>query len=386
MTLPAYLDYAATTPVAPEVAAEMSRYLTLDGVFANPASRSHGLGWQAESAVEDARRDVAELIGADPREIIWTSGATESDNLAIKGVVEASGRSDAHVVTSSYEHKAVLDSCKYLQGRGVKVTYVPPESNGLVDPERIQAAVTEATVLISLMYVNNELGTINDVGAVGAFARTRQIPFHVDAAQAVGKLSIDLKNLAIDLMSISAHKLYGPKGVGALYVRRSPYVKVAAQMHGGGHERGMRSGTLPTHQLVGMGAACRIAGASLQEDHDHIARLQAKLWAGLADLPGITLNGTGPRLPGITNMSFPGVDGETLLMSLADIAVSSGSACNSATVEPSYVLTALGVPREVAQSALRLSIGRYSSDADIERAIAAIRQSVLRLLQVAGRS
>lgn len=386
MTLPAYLDYAATTPVAPEVAAEMSRYLTLDGVFANPASRSHGLGWQAESAVEDARREVAELIGADPREIIWTSGATESDNLAIKGVVEASGRGDAHIVTSSYEHKAVLDSCKYLQGKGVKVTYISPESNGQVDPDRVMAAVTDATVLITLMYVNNELGTINDVGALGEQARARQIPFHVDAAQAVGKLPIDLKNLPVDLLSISAHKLYGPKGVGALYVRRSPYVKVAAQIHGGGHERGMRSGTLPTHQLVGMGAACRLASVALQADHAHVARLQAKLWGGLQDLPGITLNGTGRRLPGITNMSFPGVDGETLLMSLADIAVSSGSACNSATVEPSYVLTALGVPREVAQSALRVSIGRYSTDEDVDRAIAAIRHSVLRLLQVAGQS
>lgn len=386
MTRPAYLDYAATTPVAPEVAAEMSRYLTLDGVFANPASRSHGLGWQAESAVEDARRDVAELIGADPREIIWTSGATESDNLAIKGVVEATGRSDAHVVTSSYEHKAVLDSCKYLQHRGVQVTYVPPEANGVVDPQRIMAAVTDATVLISLMYVNNELGTINDVGAVGQFARTRQIPFHVDAAQAVGKIAIDLKNLPVDLLSISAHKLYGPKGVGALYVRRSPYVKVAAQMHGGGHERGMRSGTLPTHQLVGMGAACRIANASLLRDHEHIARLQSRLWEGLKDLPGVTLNGTGARFPGITNLSFPGVDGETLLMSLADIAVSSGSACNSATVEPSYVLTALGVTREVAQSALRLSIGRYSTEEDIDRAVMAVSHSVLRLLQAGGRS
>lgn len=385
MTRPAYLDYAATTPVAPEVAAEMSRYLTLDGVFANPASRSHGLGWQAESAVEDARRDVAELIGADPREIIWTSGATESDNLAIKGVVEASARADAHIVTSSYEHKAVLDSCRYLEGKGVKVTYVAPESDGQVDPARLMAAVTDATVLISLMYVNNELGTINDVAAVGAQARARQIPFHVDAAQAVGKLPIDLKNLPIDLLSISAHKLYGPKGVGALYVRRSPYVKVAAQMHGGGHERGMRSGTLPTHQLVGMGAACRLAHEALPADHAHISRLQARLWQGLHDLPGITLNGSGRRLPGITNMAFPGVDGETLLMSLADIAVSSGSACNSATVEPSYVLTALGVPREVAQSALRVSIGRYSTDEDIDCAVAAIRHSVLRLLQVAGR-
>lgn len=384
MSLPAYLDYAATTPVAPEVAAEMCRYLTLDGVFANPASRSHGYGWQAESAVEDARRNVAELIGADPREIIWTSGATEADNLAIKGVVEASGRADAHIITSSYEHKAVLDSCRYLQTRGVRVTYVPPEPNGSVDPLRIMAAVSDATVLISLMYVNNELGTINDVAAVGRFARDRQIPFHVDAAQAVGKLPIDLKNLPIDLLSISAHKLYGPKGVGALYVRRSPYVKVAAQMHGGGHERGMRSGTLATHQLVGMGAACRLAGTLLKDDHDRIARLQARLWEGLRDLPGITINGTGARIPGITNLSFPGVDGETLLMSLADIAVSSGSACNSATVEPSYVLTALGVSRDVAQSAVRVSIGRYSTDEDIDRAIAAIRHSVLRLLASGG--
>lgn len=376
---PVYLDYAATTPVAPEVAAEMSRYLTLDGVFANPASRSHGLGWQAESAVEDARRDVAELLGADPRDIIWTSGATEADNLAIKGVVEASGRSDAHVITTAYEHKAVLDSCKYLQGRGVQVTYVAPEPNGVVDPAKIIAAITDATVLISLMYVNNELGTINDVETVGNEARARQIPFHVDAAQAVGKLPIDLKTLPVDLLAVSAHKFYGPKGIGALYVRRSPYVKVAAQMHGGGHERGMRSGTLPTHQLVGIGQASRLAKALMEADHARLVGLQARLWAGVSDLPGIVLNGTGPRIPGITNMSFPGIEGETLLMSLADIAVSSGSACNSATVEPSYVLKALGVSRDVAQSALRVSIGRYTTAEDIERAVTCIRTSVLRM-------
>lgn len=381
---PVYLDYAATTPVAPEVAAEMSRYLTLDGIFANPASRSHGLGWQAEAAVEEARRDLAELIGADPREIIWTSGATEADNLAIKGVVEASGRKDSHVITSSYEHKAVLDSCKYLQGNGVQVTYIAPEPSGVVDPAKVVAAITEATVLISLMYVNNELGTINDVETVGREARARQIPFHVDAAQAVGKLPIDLKTLPVDLLAISAHKFYGPKGVGALYVRRSPYVKVAAQMHGGGHERGMRSGTLPTHQLVGLGQASRLAAAQLDSDHAHIAALQGRLWAGLRELPHVVLNGSGPRIPGITNVSFPGVDGETLLMSLADIAVSSGSACNSATVEPSYVLTALGVSRAVAQSALRISIGRYTTVEDIDLAIACIRRSVSRLQQAAG--
>lgn len=381
---PIYLDYAATTPVAPEVATEMSRYLTLDGVFANPASRSHGLGWQAESAVEEARRDLAELIGADPREIIWTSGATEADNLAIKGVVEASGRSTPHIITSSYEHKAVLDSCKYLQNKGVGVTYIAPEPNGVVDPAKVIAAITEATVLISLMYVNNELGTINDVEAVGKEARARQIPFHVDAAQAVGKLPIDLKTLPVDLLAISAHKFYGPKGVGALYVRRSPYVKVAAQIHGGGHERGMRSGTLPTHQLVGMGQASRLAAAQMASDHERIAALQARLWAGLSVLPNVVLNGCGPRIPGITNVSFPGVDGETLLMSLADIALSSGSACNSATVEPSYVLTALGVSRAVAQSALRISMGRYTTLEDVDHAIASISRSVSRLLQAAA--
>lgn len=381
---PVYLDYAATTPVAPEVAAEMSRYLTLDGVFANPASRSHGLGWQAESAVEDARRDLAELIGADPREIIWTSGATESDNLAIKGVVEASGRSDPHIITSSYEHKAVLDSCKYLKSKGVGVTFVAPEPSGVVDPEKIVAAITESTVLISLMYVNNELGTINDVEAVGREARVRQIPFHVDAAQAVGKLPIDLKTLPVDLLAVSGHKFYGPKGVGALYVRRSPYVTVAAQIHGGGHERGMRSGTLPTHQLVGIGHASRMAKAQMAGDHARVTALQARLWEGLRALPQVVLNGSGPRIPGITNVSFPGVDGETLLMSLADIAVSSGSACNSATVEPSYVLTALGVPRVVAQSALRISIGRYTTAEEIDQAITCISRSVLRLQQAAG--
>lgn len=379
-----YLDYAATTPVAPEVATEMSRYLTLDGVFANPASRSHGLGWQAESAVEEARRDLAELIGADPREIIWTSGATEADNLAIKGVVEASGRSAPHIITSSYEHKAVLDSCKHLQNKGVGVTYIAPEPNGVVDPAKVIAAITDATVLISLMYVNNELGTINDVEAVGKEARARQIPFHVDAAQAVGKLPIDLKTLPVDLLAISAHKFYGPKGVGALYVRRSSYVKVAAQIHGGGHERGMRSGTLPTHQLVGMGQASRLAAAQLASDHERITALQARLWAGLSELPHVVLNGYGPRIPGITNVSFPGVDGETLLMSLADIALSSGSACNSATVEPSYVLTALGVSRAVAQSALRISMGRYTTMEDVDHAITSISRSVSRLQQTAA--
>lgn len=380
---PVYLDYAATTPVAPEVAAEMSRYLTLDGVFANPASRSHGYGWQAESAVETARRDVAELLGADPREIIWTSGATEADNLAIKGVVEAVGRADAHIVTSSYEHKAVLDSCRYLQGKGVQVTYVAPEPSGVVDPDKIAAALTDATVLISLIYVNNELGTINDVEKVGLLARARKIPFHVDAAQAVGKLPIDLKRLPVDLMSVSAHKLYGPKGVGALYVRRSPDINVVAQMHGGGHERGMRSGTLPTHQIVGMGHACRLLIEQGMAERERIGVLQKRLWEGVRDLPDVVLNGSGPKIPGITNVSFPGIDGETLLMSLADIAVSTGSACNSATVEPSYVLKALGVAREVAESAVRISIGRYTLEEDIDTAIACIRNSILRLRAVA---
>lgn len=381
---PVYLDYAATTPVAPEVAAEMFRYLTLDGVFANPASRSHGLGWQAESAVEDARRDLAELIGADPREIVFTSGATEADNLAIKGVVEAAASPSPHVVTSSYEHKAVLDSCKYLQSKGVNVTFVSPEASGVVDPDKMMAAVTDDTVLISLMYVNNELGTINDVETIGREARLRHVPFHVDAAQAVGKLPIDLNSLPVDLLAISAHKFYGPKGVGALYVRRSPYVKVAAQIHGGGHERGMRSGTLPTHQLMGIGQASRLAKAQLAQDHARIVQLQERLWTGLRVLPGVVLNGTGPRIPGITNVAFPGVEGETLLMSLGDIAVSSGSACNSATVEPSYVLKAMGVPRELAQSALRISIGRYTTEDEIDLAVATISRSVLRLRQSAG--
>lgn len=376
---PVYLDYAATTPVAPEVAAEMARYLTLDGIFANPASRSHGLGWQAESAVEDARRDVAELLGADPREIIFTSGATEADNLALKGVVEAADCVQPHIITSGYEHKAVLDSCRYLEGKGCRVTYVQPDATGCVDPARITAAICDQTVVISLMHVNNELGTINDIETVGQVARERRIPFHVDAAQSVGKLAIDLKNLPVDLLSVSAHKFYGPKGIGALYVRRSPYVKVAAQIHGGGHERGMRSGTLPTHQLVGMGQAARLAGERMAADHVHITELQASLWAGLHDLPGAILNGSGRRLPGITNVSFPGIDGETLLMSLAEIAVSSGSACNSATVEPSYVLKALGVPRDVAQSALRVSMGRYTTHADISIAVACIRNAVMKL-------
>ncbi|CBL45755.1 Cysteine desulfurase [gamma proteobacterium HdN1] len=382
MMKPIYLDYAATTPAAPEVAAEMARYLTLDGVFANPASRSHGPGWQAESAVEDARRDLAELIGADPREIVWTSGATEADNLAIKGSVEAAVGLDysrAHIVTSAYEHKAVLDCCKHLETFGARVTYVAPEPDGRVSPAKISAAITPETVLISVMHVNNELGTINDIGTIGAEARAKQISFHVDAAQSVGKLAVDLKRLPVDLLSISGHKFYGPKGIGALYVRRSPYVKIAAQIHGGGHERGMRSGTLPTHQIVGIGCAARLAKQQMAADYAHLERLQAALMEGLADLDGCFLNGSGPRFPGITNLSFAGVDGETLLNSLATLALSSGSACNSATVEPSYVLKALGVPRALAQSALRVSIGRYTTQSDIEGALQAIRSSVMRL-------
>jgi cysteine desulfurase len=380
MRMPVYLDYAATTPVDPRVAHAMSDCLTLDGNFGNPASRSHLIGWKAEEAVEMARRNVADLVNCDPREIIWTSGATESDNLALKGVAHASRERGRHIVTSCIEHKAVLDSVKQLELEGFEITRLRPDSNGIVSAEQVRDALREDSILVSLMHANNELGVLNDIAAIGNMTRERGVLLHVDAAQSAGKLPIDLSALAVDLMSFSAHKVYGPKGVGALYVRRSPQVCIEAQMHGGGHERGMRSGTLATHQAVGMGEAFRLAAQALDSEAAHLRVLRARLLHGLEKLDGVHLNGHPERhVPGIVNLSFEGVDGESLLLSLRELAVSSGSACMSATMEPSFVLRGIGLSDALAQSALRISFGRFSTAADIDIAIASLHEAVPRL-------
>lgn len=375
MQLPIYLDYAATTPLDPKVAEVMS--VCLRENFGNPASRTHVYGWKAEEAVENARNQIAELLNADSREIVFTSGATESNNLAIKGVVEASAVDVPHIVSSVIEHKAVLDVCSHLQAQGVEVTWLQPNAEGLITFEQVKEAIKENTVLVSLMWVNNEIGVLNEISQIGVFLREKNIRFHVDAAQAVGKLPIDLNRQHVDLLSVSAHKMYGPKGVGALYVRRAPEVKVAAQIHGGGHERNMRSGTLATHQLVGFGCAAQIAKAYVEEESARILALRNRLLKGVSSLPGLRVNGSlEKRVAGILNVSFAGVDGETLLMSLRDLALSSGSACTSVTVEPSYVLKALGLNDELAHSALRISIGRFTSEVDIDFAIKLITQTV----------
>lgn len=382
MKLPIYLDYAATTPVDPQVAEKMCACLTMDGNFANPASRSHLYGWQAEEAAELARRQVADLVGADPREIVWTSGATESDNLAIKGAARAFAERGRHIVTSQIEHKAVIDSCRQLEREGFEVTYLKPDGDGLISAEQLQAALREDTILVSLMHVNNEIGVINDIAALGALVRERGILFHVDAAQSTGKLPINLKQLPVDLMSFSAHKSYGPKGVGALYVRRSPDVRIEALIHGGGHERGMRSGTLAPHQLVGMGEAFALAGVQMKAENQRIAALRTQLLEGLADLDGVSLNGSAEqRVPHNLNLAFAGVDGELLLLALRDLALSTGSACTSASVEPSYVLRTIGLPDELAHSSIRLSLGRFTTEEDIRHAAEVLCKAVSRLRQ-----
>jgi len=383
MKSPIYLDYAATTPVDPRVAERMAQCLTLDGHFGNPASRSHLLGWQAEEIVENARRQVADLIQCDPREIVWTSGATESDNLALKGVAAFYADKGKHIITSSIEHKAVLDSCKYLESQGFEVTYLKPASNGQISPEQLAAAIRPDTILVSLMHVNNEIGTANDIAALGEITRAHNVIFHVDAAQSAGKLPIDLGELKVDLMSLSGHKVYGPKGVGALYVRREPRVNLVPLIHGGGHERGMRSGTLPTHQLAGMGLAFEIAGQALFEEYQRLEALRARLLKALSQLDGWTLNGHPQQhAPGIVNVAFEGVDGESLLLSLRQLAVSSGSACMSATMEPSYVLRGIGLPDELAQAGIRVSMGRFTTEADVDTAAQVLIQSVKQLRQV----
>ena len=377
---PIYLDYAATTPVDPRVAAAMARYLTPDGQFGNPASRSHSFGWQAEDAVAAARRHVAELIGADPREVVWTSGGTESDNLAIKGAAHFYRKKGRHIVTCKTEHKAVLDTCRQLEREGCEVTYLSPQPDGLLDLAEFAAALREDTVLVSVMHVNNEIGVIQDIAALGALTRPRGVLLHVDAAQSAGKVPIDVGAMQVDLLTLSAHKIYGPKGIGALYVCRKPRVRLEAQMHGGGHERGLRSGTLATHQIVGMGEAFRIAGAEMDEEAARIRALRDRLWDGLGRMEEVYLNGDlERRAPGNLNVSFNFVEGESLIMALKDIAVSSGSACTSASLEPSYVLRALGRNDELAHSSLRFSIGRFTTEEDIDRTVALIEGAVRRL-------
>ena len=377
MRLPIYMDYAATTPVDPRVAQKMSECLLVEGNFGNPASRSHKYGWQAEEAVEVARRHVADLVNCDPREIVWTSGATESDNLAIKGVIDHEASRRRHVITSTIEHKAVLDTCHSLERHGFEADYLEPQPDGTTSPQQVEDAMRPDTALVSIMHVNNEIGVANDIAAIGAVCRKHDVLFHVDAAQSAGKLPIDLTTLPVDLMSFSAHKIYGPKGMGALYVRRDPRVRVNAQIHGGGHERGMRSGTLATHQIVGMGEAFRIARQELAEESERILKLRHRLWDGLRSMPAVQANGSlEVYVPGIINVSFGFVDGETLVMSLNDLAVSTGSACTSASIEPSYVLRAIGLSNQLAHSSLRLSIGRFTSEADVDSAIDQIRHAV----------
>jgi cysteine desulfurase len=374
MKRPIFLDYAATTPVDPRVAKEMINCLELDGNFGNPASRSHVIGWQAEAAVEAARSHVASLIGANPREIVWTSGATESDNLAIKGIAEMRAEQGRHIITSAIEHKAVLDSCDYLADRGFEITKLQPDSLGRISADQVKETLRSDTILVSIMHVNNEIGVVNPIAEIGELCRRNQVAFHVDAAQSAAKVAIDVEAMNIDLLSMSAHKMYGPKGIGALYVRRAPEIKVAAQIHGGGHERGMRSGTLPTHQIVGFGEAAKIATAELEQDRAHALVLQQAFLAELEDVEGIHVNGSMEhRSPMNLNLSFFGVDGESLLMSLNKLAVSSGSACNSASVDPSFVLVGIGVPAKLALTSLRFSFGRFSTLDEVVEAARMLR-------------
>jgi cysteine desulfurase len=367
---PVYLDYAATTPVDARVIARMLEFLGEDAQFGNPASRSHGYGWLAEEGVETARRQVADVLHCDVREVVWTSGATESNNLAIKGAAFANRERGRHLITATSEHKAVLDCFRWLETKGFDVTWLAPQADGRVDPEVLKAALRDDTTLVSLMHANNETGVINDIAALGALCRDNGTLFHVDAAQTAGKLLLDLSQLPVDLLSLSAHKFYGPKGVGVLYVRRHPDVRIEAQMHGGGHERGLRSGTLPSHQVVGLGEALMLASQNMNEDSLRIGALRNQLWAGIADLPGVQLNGhPTQRLPGHLNVAFTGLDGDLLITALNQIAISSGSACTSASVEPSHVLTAMGLSREHALSSLRISIGRQTTAEQISMTI-----------------
>lgn len=383
MKTPVYFDYSATTPVDPRVADKMCDCLTLEGNFGNAASRSHAYGWDAEKLIEEARANVAALINADPKEIIFTSGATESDNLAIKGTAHFYHKKGKHIVTCKTEHKAVLDSCRQLEREGFEVTYLEPEANGLVDLDKLKAALREDTVLVSIMHVNNEIGVIQDIKAIGDLTRERKITFHVDAAQSAGKVPIDMQELNVDLMSFSAHKIYGPKGIGALFVRRKPRARLEAQMHGGGHERGLRSGTLATHQIVGMGEAFKLAREEMAADNERIRMLRDRLLNGLQNIEEVYINGDmEQRIPHNLNISFNFVEGESLIMALKDLAVSSGSACTSASLEPSYVLRALGRSDELAHSSIRFSLGRFSTEEEVDFAIDAITRNIDKLREL----
>lgn len=380
---PIYLDYSATTPVDPRVAELMCSYLTPEGGFGNPASRSHAFGWKAEEAVEQARSQVAALVNADPKEIIWTSGATESDNLAIKGAAHFYKKKGNHIVTVKTEHKAVLDTCRQLEREGYEVTYLEPAPNGLIDLEKFKSALRDDTIIASIMHVNNEIGVIQDVGAIGEICRDARVLLHVDAAQSAGKVPIDLQAMKVDLMSFSAHKVYGPKGIGALYVRRKPRVRLEAQMHGGGHERGLRSGTLATHQIVGMGEAFRLAREEMAAEHERVLALRDRLWAGFQDIDEVYLNGDlERRVAGNLNVSFNFVEGESLIMALKDLAVSSGSACTSASLEPSYVLRALGRNDELAHSSIRFSIGRFTTEEEVDYTVKLVHEKIGKLREL----
>ena len=383
MQKPIYFDYLATTPCDPRVVEKMVHCLSMDGNFGNPASRSHLYGWKAEEAVESGRRQVADLINADPREIVWTSGATESDNLAIKGVAHFYQKKGKHLITSKIEHKAVLDTCRQLEREGFEVTYLDPGSNGLITPEAIATALRDDTILVSIMHANNEIGTVNDIAGIGEVTRNAGVLFHVDAAQSAGKIDIDMERMKVDLLSMSGHKMYGPKGIGALYVRRKPRVRLEAQMHGGGHERGMRSGTLPTHQIVGMGEAAHIGKEGMAEEAVRLKALRQRFWDGIKDIEEVYINGDlDERLPGAINVSIAFVEGESLIMSLKDLAVSSGSACTSASLEPSYVLRALGLNDELAHSSLRFSFGRFTTNEDVDVAVEQLRGAVDKLREL----
>ncbi|MDO8926231.1 MAG: IscS subfamily cysteine desulfurase [Sideroxyarcus sp.] len=376
--LPIYLDYSATTPVDPRVAEAMIPYLTEK--FGNPASRSHSFGWTADEAVERARDQVAALVNADPKEIVWTSGATESNNLAIKGAAHFYADKGKHIITVQTEHKAVLDTVRELERQGFSATYLDPEPNGLIDLEKLKAALRPDTTIVSVMLVNNEIGVIQDIAAIGEICRAKGILFHVDAAQATGKMVIDLQKLKVDLMSFSAHKTYGPKGIGALYVRRKPRVRLEAQMHGGGHERGFRSGTLATHQIVGMGEAFRIAKEEMASENERIRMLRDRLWKGLSGMEEVYLNGDmEQRVPHNLNVSFNFVEGESLIMAVKDIAVSSGSACTSASLEPSYVLRALGRNDELAHSSIRFTIGRFTTVEEVDYTVKLLQEKIAKL-------
>jgi cysteine desulfurase len=384
LSTPIYLDYAATTPVDPRVAQVMAKCLTLDGNFGNPASRSYRFGWMAEEAVDIARNQVSDALNCDPREIVFTSGATESNNLAIKGVAEGYASKGKHIITVNTEHKAVLDTCEYLQAQGFDVTFLQVGADGLVNLSELEGAIRDDTILVSVMHVNNELGVIQDIESIGKLCREKGILFHVDGAQSVGKVAIDLNELPVDLLSMSAHKFYGPKGMGALYVRRRPKINLEAQIHGGGHERGMRSGTLATHQIVGMGEALELACRDMEAENERIKALRIALWNGLSKIEGVYLNGhEEKRIAGILNVSFANVDGESLMMGLNDIAVSSGSACTSASLEPSYVLKALGRSDELAHAGIRFSAGRFTTQDDIDYVVNKVTDVTNRLRQVA---